>query len=238
MATYRKSQRNQLIGRHHKKNAPGSSDTALGGGTATSKVGNYAETVIRNVIESMSEEEIEAATTGLDMTRGGTAWEYVALLDSNTCPTCAFYDGDWARNKEDLPELPMHDNCQCSIIPINFDDIPVSRTAQELDPEGLGGRTKPPPLSEARKGDITRADQAPYTHRLPVIANRTGNLPTYADYLVQTNAYDRAMFFGGGNDGIVRAKRFMDLIQQGNRPKSALRLMMNGGPRNKKFVPA
>ena len=212
----------------------------LGGPTAARQARSYAETVIRNVVESMSEQELDAALQGLDMNNTGMAWEYVALLDSNTCATCAWWDGEIERDKSKLPKLPMHDNCQCSIVPIDFDDIDPVRTSLQLDPKGLGQRKKPPPLNpedgrDTRKGDIPRSKQGPYTKTRHVGAEKAGNLPTYADYLAETNEYDRAMFFGGGNAGQVRAKRFMELVESGYTRKRALKLLINGDSRNKRF---
>ena len=214
--------------------------TAIIGGTAAGQVESYAQSVIRNVVESMTEEEMERAVAGLDMNEEGQAWEYIALLDSNTCATCAWWDGEVERDKTRLPRLPMHDNCQCSIVPVELSDPDSARPSLQLDPDGLGQRKKPPPLDPAegadtRKGDISRKEHAPYTKTRFVIADRPGNRPRYADYLVQTNPYDRAMFFGGGNAGQVRAQRFMELVEQGNSPKRALKLLINGDSRNKRF---
>lgn len=44
-------------------------------------------------------------------------YEWIALLDDNTCEDCADLDGQ-EFEAEDLPDLPQHSNCRCDLIPI------------------------------------------------------------------------------------------------------------------------
>jgi hypothetical protein len=167
-------------------------------------------------------------------------YEYVALLDSNTCATCAWWDGEFEPERDSLPSLPMHDNCQCSVVPVNRAEFDAARYGLILDPEGKGNREKPPELDpedgpDTVKGDISRSELKPFTKRRSVIANRTGNRPNYADYLVQSNDYNRATFFGGGNAGKIRNQKFMAMVDKGMEPKRALKLMINGDATDKRF---
>ena len=216
--------------------------TSLKGGTAASRAASWQETVIRNAVEDVANRTQDQAAKDLDLdiAHPEMGSEYVALLDSNTCVTCAWWDGEFEPERESLPSLPMHDNCQCSVVPVNRAEFDAARYGLILDPEGKGNREKPPELDpedgpDTVKGDISRSELKPFTKRRSVIANRTGNRPNYADYLVQSNDYNRATFFGGGNAGKIRNQKFMAMVDKGMEPKRALKLMINGDATDKRF---
>ena len=64
--------------------------------------------------------------------RLGLKYEWVAALDSRTCPTCAPLDGSVKDNKTDFPKTPVHVNCRCQVVLIdpNDKDDPRSRYGQ------------------------------------------------------------------------------------------------------------
>ena len=52
----------------------------------------------------------------------GLKYEWVAALDSRTCPTCAPLDGEVRDSKDDFPSTPVHVNCRCLVVLIDPDD--------------------------------------------------------------------------------------------------------------------
>ena len=46
-----------------------------------------------------------------------TGWQYVATLDSRTCPVCGVDDLKIYKRGEDKPELPRHWRCRCVYVP-------------------------------------------------------------------------------------------------------------------------
>ena len=64
--------------------------------------------------------------------RLGLKYEWVAALDSRTCPTCAPLDGEVKDSKSDFPSTPVHVNCRCTVVLIDPEDKddPRSRYGQ------------------------------------------------------------------------------------------------------------
>ena len=54
------------------------------------------------------------------------------------------------------------------------------------------------------------------------VATVEGKSPRYADFLANSNRTTQAMFFGGGNAGVVRAEKFKAAIKSGKSPQQAL----------------
>lgn len=48
---------------------------------------------------------------------GGYKYEYLATLDARTCIVCGNYDGKLFKSLKDAPELPLHRNCRCILLP-------------------------------------------------------------------------------------------------------------------------
>ena len=51
----------------------------------------------------------------------GIQYEWISILDKNTCDDCAELDGE-VFDKDDLPDFPQHANCQCDLIPVIDDN--------------------------------------------------------------------------------------------------------------------
>ena len=51
------------------------------------------------------------------------SYRYLATLDSRTCPICAPYDGRVRKKRSDLPIVPRHPRCRCTVTPWNRDDF-------------------------------------------------------------------------------------------------------------------
>lgn len=46
-----------------------------------------------------------------------SGYRYLATLDRRTCIVCGHYDGKLFKSLKDIPELPLHLNCRCLVIP-------------------------------------------------------------------------------------------------------------------------
>lgn len=90
------------------------------------------EGAIAKVIHAAIQEyatEVEDQVAGGADTETRLGWQWVAVLDDNTCEECQFMDGgQWDENKEpvdDSPELdtepPRHFGCRCALVPCDLD---------------------------------------------------------------------------------------------------------------------
>ena len=58
-------------------------------------------------------------------------WRWHSEDEDNTCDECASRDGEVYENEDDIPEIPAHPNCRCTI------------TEEEIDPAGHPVSVKP-----------------------------------------------------------------------------------------------
>lgn len=155
----------------------------------------------------------------------GLKYEWVAALDSRTCPTCAPLDGDVRGKRTDFPKTPVHVNCRCQVVLIDPDDpgkIRYGQQAYDQQPTGDGVyKTK----KKVKGEELFRKNVE--------VKTVDGKSPRYADFLANSNRTTQAMFFGGGNAGAVRAERFRRMIRNGKSPQDALKDLTNRVPKTK-----
>lgn len=65
------------------------------------------------------------------------SYRYVATLDSRTCVICAPYDGMTKKKRRNLPDVPRHPRCRCTV---------VAWDKEEIDPEA----TRPSVIHESQ----------------------------------------------------------------------------------------
>ena len=58
-------------------------------------------------------------------------WRWHSEDEDNTCDECASRDGEIYESEDDIPEIPAHPNCRCTI------------TEEEIDPDGRPVSVKP-----------------------------------------------------------------------------------------------
>lgn len=147
-------------------------------------------------------------------------WEWVAVLDSRTCPTCAPLDGKRWPNRSDAPTWPVHVNCRCQVIAVDPDEAASVRAGQAVynNPTSGEGSYK---TKVKVKGDNL------YRKSIQVRPGKDGRPPNYADFLATSNQKTQQMFFGGGNAGSVRANKFRKAIERGTSPDKALVDLIN-----------
>lgn len=135
-----------------------------------------------NSIQKVIEAGVNALASEVDFTAGGggdqtgksMGWQWVAVMDGNTCEACEFYDGhQWDADFEpidDAPEYPgdpgLHFNCRCSRVPVDLDSDPIPEgvgfddyLSQFSDSE-LKEAFGPAALSAYRRGEMTAAQLA------------------------------------------------------------------------------
>ena len=146
----------------------------------------------------------------------GLQYEWVAALDSRTCPTCAPLDGQVKPKKNDFPSTPVHVNCRCSVVLVDPTDEGRVRYGQEAmveqpdkDKEG-SYRTK----KKVKGETLWRRNR-----KVEKVGNKS---PRYADFLASADRKTQQMFFGGGNAGSIRAEKFRKSIKNGTSPQQAL----------------
>ena len=147
-------------------------------------------------------------------------WEWVAVLDSRTCPTCAPLDGERWPNRSDAEKWPVHVNCRCQVIAVDPDEAASVRAGQAVynNPTSGEGSYK---TKVKVKGDNL------YRKSIQVRPGKDGRPPNYADFLATSNQKTQQMFFGGGNAGSVRANKFRKAIERGTSPDKALVDLIN-----------
>ena len=147
-------------------------------------------------------------------------WEWVAVLDSRTCPTCAPLDGKRWPNRSEAPTWPVHVNCRCQVIAVDPDEAASVRAGQAVynNPTSGEGSYK---TKVKVKGDNL------YRKSIQVRPGKDGRPPNYADFLAESNQKTQQMFFGGGNAGSVRANKFRKAIERGTSPDKALVDLIN-----------
>jgi len=155
----------------------------------------------------------------------GLKYEWVAALDSRTCPTCAPLDGEVRDKKTGFPKTPVHVNCRCQVVLIDPDDegeVRYGQQAYDQQPTGEGVyKTK----KKVKGEELFRKNVE--------VKTVEGKSPRYADFLANSNRTTQAMFFGGGNAGAVRAERFRRMIKNGRSPQDALKDLTNRVPKTK-----
>jgi SPP1 gp7 family putative phage head morphogenesis protein len=166
-------------------------------------------------------------------------WEWVAVLDSRTCPTCAPLDGKRWPNRSDAPTWPVHVNCRCQVIAVDPDEAASVRGGQAVSPEPFTYKGKTwDEMSKDEKREASKnagiygskvkvkGDNL-YRKSIQVRPGKDGRPPNYADFLATSNQKTQQMFFGGGNAGSVRANKFRKAIERGTSPDKALVDLIN-----------
>ena len=157
--------------------------------------------------------------------RLGLKYEWVAALDSRTCPTCAPLDGDVSGAKGDFPKTPVHVNCRCQVVLVDPEDPGKIRYGQEA-------MVRKPSGDGAYKTQKTVKGEELY-RRNREVKTVDGKSPRYADFLATADRKTQQMFFGGGNAGSIRAERFRQSLKS-KTPQQALIDLTNRVPKTKR----
>jgi SPP1 gp7 family putative phage head morphogenesis protein len=179
------------------------------------KMRSQSLALARTAIQDYNRQVKEAVWDANEESFVGLKYEWVAALDSRTCPTCAPLDGEVRDKRTGFPKTPVHVNCRCQVVLIDPDDegeVRYGQQAYDQQPTGKGENL-------FRKNvEVKTVD---------------GKSPRYADFLANSNRTTQAMFFGGGNPGAVRAERFRRMIKNGRSPQDALKDLTNRVPKTR-----
>ena len=187
----------------------------------------------RTAIQDYNRQAKEAIWDANKEALTGLAYEWVAALDSRTCPTCAPLDGTVYNNKSDFKvNTPVHVNCRCQIVVVDPDDpgrVRYGQEAMNTKPTGAGAYKTQKKVKGEKLYRRTREVQ-------PV----DGKSPRYADFLATADRKTQQMFFGGGNAGSIRTQKFREALKT-KTPQQALIDLTNKVPKTKRerrFKPA
>jgi len=193
---------------------------SLKGAGAAAAIRRDAMAITRTAIQDANRQVKEEVYKANADALSGLEWEWVAALDSRTCPTCAPIDGQRWKRKADAPTWPRHVNCRCQVVPVDPDEAASIRGGQVVSPERFTG-------PRAYKTKVNAQGEKLYRKGVDV-KGTGGKPPTYADFLAQSNEKTRQVFFGGGNAGSIRAARFQSLVKAGHTPQEALKKLVVG----------
>ena len=190
------------------------------GPTAARQLRAEARAVARTAIQDANRQIHDEVYRANAEALADLEWEWVAVLDSRTCPTCAPLDGKRWPNRSDAPTWPVHVNCRCQVIAVDPDEAASVRAGQAVynNPTSGEGSYK---TKVKVKGDNL------YRKSIQVRPGKDGRPPNYADFLAGSNQKTQQMFFGGGNAGSVRANKFRKAIERGTSPDKALVDLIN-----------
>lgn len=180
---------------------------------------SQSQAISRTAIQDYNRQVKEAVWA--DNPLEGLKYEWVAALDSRTCPTCAPLDGDIKDKESDFPKTPVHTNCRCVVVVVDPDDDANMRVGQQVLAPGEsmpaegGYKTK----KKVKGQRLRRFNEA--------IQPKGGKPVTYGDFLANSNLKTQQMFFGGGQHGANRAADFRSYLKSGMEPKDALLKMTN-----------
>ena len=136
--------------------------------------------------------------------RLGLKYEWVAALDSRTCPTCAPLDGSVKDSKTDFPKTPVHVNCRCQVVLVDPEDEGKVRYGQEAKVTKPSGQGAYKTTKRVKGEELYRKNREVQT-----VDNRSQSDRATADFLAMSaDRKTQQMFFGGGNAGSVRAEQF------------------------------
>ena len=159
----------------------------------------------------------------------GLEYEFVAALDSRTCPTCAPQDGKQFPRRDQFDiQPPVHVNCRCRLVLTDPEDEDDIRNGIQLSPVKPG--EKKPPSSDYYATKVKVKGKEFWRKSV----TSEGNV--YADYLANSNTVTQAQFFGGGQLGSDRAGWFSEAVKKNIPPERALQKMLVGPADARGFV--
>lgn len=227
----------------------GNEALSFSGPTAARTIRSQAKALARTTVQQYNA-DIQRAVRDQNrqaLDEAGIVYEWVAVLDSKTCPVCAPLDGQRRKTEGGFPVQPeVHINCRCGIIAVDPEDEGGIRTGQQVSPEPFTykGKTLDELTGDERRAALgsglyaskakVKGDKL-FRRAKPIRPGADGRT-TYADYIAQSDRKTQQMFFGGGNAGSIRAERFRQLVEQTGDPQKALGQLINGSGDSKRFI--
>ena len=228
--------------------------TRIAGNTQAGKIYRQAQTLARTAIAEQNHQINEQVWDANKeaMEAAGVEYEWVAALDSKTCPTCAPLDGQTYKSREAAPPWPIHMNCRCSVVASTDSDDLRQQTGQEIskEPFKYKGKTlkeisggKPyKKMSPKQKAEWDEATSKGGLYASKVKVNgewyhrktKTSQGKNYADYIGKANKETQVQFFGSER----RAEVFRKQVADGRDPREAMVAMLRGSKDDKTWRPS
>lgn len=193
--------------------------SSIAGPNAERRIRMQARAVARTAIQDFNRQVNEDVWDANEDVMEDMVYEYVAMFDSRTCPTCAPQDGLRRKNRDKFPIKPVvHVNCRCRIVPIDPLDDDDIRNGIQISEDKFTGEG-------AYKTKVKVKGQKFFRASRPVTTPNA----SYADYLAESNFTTQTQFFGGGNLGRARAVWFSSAVERKLlTPDRALQKLLTG----------
>ena len=189
----------------------------IAGPNAERRIRGQARAVARTAIQDYNRQVHEEVWDANAEALEGLEYEYVAALDSRTCPTCAPQDGKQEPRRSDFDiQPPVHVNCRCRLVLVDPEDPDDIRNGIQLKADKPTGQG-------AYKTKVKVKGKKFYRQAEPVKGD------TYADYLAGSDRLTQVQFFGGGPIGRDRAQWFRTVVKDKKlTPEKALQKLLTG----------
>ena len=145
------------------------------------------------------------------------AWQFDATLDYKVCIECAPYDGKEAKNRSDLPAVPVHPNCRCRILPVTATELELRRSGESLKQVGERSyvevsKTKP------TSGRVYKTKAKVNGEKVYKVAKEArpvdGRAMTMPEFIQRANPLTRESVLG-----VTRAREWEYLVNDNRGPK-------------------
>lgn len=159
-------------------------------------------------------------------------WEFDATFDYRVCPECYPYDGKRSKDRDNLPQPPVHPNCRCRILPITATELALEKEEMK---EGME-------MSTVQIGDKNHSGRGPVREYKTPARVDGKNVPKFAkDYKVPRGERPTmALFLRRANNetqasvlGVIDAKRFRKMLKGGEDEVAALQAIIRNPTRRK-----
>ena len=144
-------------------------------------------------------------------------WQFDSTLDYKVCIECAPYDGKEAKNRNDLPQVPVHPNCRCRILPVTATELELRRSGESLKQVGDRSyveisKTKP------SSGRVYKTKAKVNGEKVYKVAKEArpvdGRAMTMPEFIQRANPLTRESVLG-----VTRAREWEYLVNDNRGPK-------------------
>ena len=159
------------------------------GPTAGRTIESDAKAIARTAVQDANRQVHEQVWKANEDALSDLEWEWVAVLDSRTCPICAPLDGKRWKKGTDADQWPAHVNCRCQVVAVNPDAAADVRTGIVIGEKPFS------PKKEGTYKTKVKVKGKKYFRQARSIKPIKGEPVTYADFLATSNALTRKKFF-------------------------------------------
>ena len=159
------------------------------GPTAARTIQADAKAIARTAVQDANRQVHEVVWEANEEALSDLKWEWVAVLDSRTCPICAPLDGRRWDTRAEAPNWPIHINCRCQLVAVDPDEAADVRTGVVIGEKPFSAKN---PQTYKTK---VKVDGKKYYRQARNIKPVKGQQVTYGDFLASSNSLTRSKFF-------------------------------------------